>query len=259
MRAMQPQAAREASSANAAPTFQIFALGAGRALKQGVEISKSEWISQRTRELFFFLIDRAPIARNEILETFWPDKPLARAVANLYQTLYRLRRVIGGDVVVLEDQACRLTPDFQFDYDVTRFEIQARHALTLPTDSVQQLGQLALAAQLCPGEYLSDLSTDWTLFRREALNQLYVKVLRQYAAALTRVTRYSEARETLQKALTLEPFQDDLHEQMLLCLARLGRRHEVVDYYRRYRDTLQAELGLDPPSEIRALYARLID
>ncbi|HTP07292.1 MAG TPA: BTAD domain-containing putative transcriptional regulator [Anaerolineae bacterium] len=259
MRATRPQTAREAISASTPPTFQIFALGAGRVLKQGVEISKTEWISQRTRELFFFLIDRAPIARNEILEAFWPDKPLARAVANLYQTLYRLRRVMGCDVVVLEDQACRLIPDFQFDYDVAHFEAQARYALSFPADNGQQLGQLALAAQSCTGEYLADLSTDWTLSRRDAINQLYVKVLREYAAALTRVTRYTEAREVLLKALTLEPFQDDLHEQMLLCLARLGRRHEVVDYYRRYRDTLRVELGLDPPPEIRALYARLID
>jgi len=46
---------------------------------------------------------------------------------------------------------------------------------------------------------------------------------------------------------------------MLVCLAALGRRHEVVDHYRRYRGTLRAELGLDPPAELRSLYARLIE
>ncbi len=45
---------------------------------------------------------------------------------------------------------------------------------------------------------------------------------------------------------------------MLVCLARLGRRHEVVDYYRRYRETLRAELGLDPPVGVRTLYSSLI-
>jgi len=32
----------------------------------------------------------------------------------------------------------------------------------------------------------------------------------------------------------------------------------VVDHYRRYRETLRNELGLDPPNETRSLYARLI-
>ncbi len=171
------------------PVFQVFALGAGRVFKAGVEISKTEWISQRTRELFFFLLDRAPIARNEVLGTFWPEKTLARAVANLYQTLYRLRRVMGSDVVILEEQECRLAPDFYAEYDVARFEQQALLALDIPASDGQQLGQLAAVAKLCTGEYLADLSPDWALARRTILNQLQVKVLQEYAAVLMRVTR----------------------------------------------------------------------
>jgi LuxR family transcriptional regulator, maltose regulon positive regulatory protein len=246
-------------SSSTAPVFQVFALGTGRVFKGGKEISKTEWISQRTRELFFFLLDRSPVSRNEVLETFWPEKPLARAVANLYQTLYRLRRVVGCDMITLEEQECRLTPDFYFEYDVARFEKQARLALAIPATDLQQLGQLAAAAQFCIGEYLADLSPEWALARRAALNELQVKVLQEYAMALMRVTRYTEARDILVKALELEPFEDSLHEQMLVCLARLGRRHEVVDYYRRYRETLRTELGLDPPAEVRALYSRLIN
>ena len=44
-----------------------------------------------------------------------------------------------------------------------------------------------------------------------------------------------------------------------MCLAAMGRRYEVVDHYRRYREMLRSELGLDPPGEIRQLYARLIE
>ena len=48
--------------------------------------------------------------------------------------------------------------------------------------------------------------------------------------------------------------------QMIRGIARglRARRHEVVDHYRRYRETLRTELGLDPPLELRSLYARLI-
>jgi DNA-binding SARP family transcriptional activator len=53
--------------------------------------------------------------------------------------------------------------------------------------------------------------------------------------------------------------RDDLHGRMLMCLAAMGRRYEVVDHYRRYRELLRSELGLDPPNEIRQLYARLIE
>ena len=72
------------------------------------------------------------------------------------------------------------------------------------------------------------------------------------------LTRYVEARDALAKALAADSLRDELHERMLVCLAGLGRRHAVVDYYRHYRETLRTELGLDPPPEMRALYARLI-
>ena len=72
------------------------------------------------------------------------------------------------------------------------------------------------------------------------------------------LTRYHEARQALARALDVEPLRDDIHEKMLNCLAAMGRRHEVVDHYRRYRDTLRSELGIDPPTEMRALYGRLL-
>jgi two-component SAPR family response regulator len=62
----------------------------------------------------------------------------------------------------------------------------------------------------------------------------------------------------LERALTAEPLRDDFHSRMLTCLAALGHRHEVVLHYQRYRETLRAEQGLDPPAEVRQLYARLI-
>jgi DNA-binding SARP family transcriptional activator len=41
-------------------------------------------------------------------------------------------------------------------------------------------------------------------------------------------------------------------------LGRLGRRSEVVTHYQRYTNLLESELGLEPPREVRDLYARLI-
>ncbi|HLF27366.1 MAG TPA: BTAD domain-containing putative transcriptional regulator [Anaerolineae bacterium] len=241
-----------------AATLEVRALGSSRVLKQGVEVSRTQWVSQRTRELFFFLIDRMPIHRDKVLGTFWPEKPPARAVANLHQTLYRLRRAVGCEVVILKEQECRLAPDISLDYDVARFEAEAQAALKQAPNDWRRIGALAWAVERYMGDYLPDLASDWALERHQALKELYVSVLCAYADELINLTRYTEAREVLAKALTAEPLRDDLHERMLLCLSKLGRRHEVVDHYHGYRETLRTELGLDPSPEVRALYARLI-
>ena len=233
-------------------------LGPSQVFRNGQEIGRTEWGSQRSRELFFFLIDRAPASRQTVLATFFPDMPQARAVANLYQTLYRLRRATGNEVVVLDENGFRLASGLNLRSDVTQFEALARAALSFNRNDLRRLGALEAALALYTGEYLPDIPADWTGARRQALGAQCVRLLGEYADELLGMTRYADARATLARALELEPLHDDLHGRMLVCLAALGRRHEVVDHYRRYRETLRSDLGLDPPEEMRSLYARLI-
>lgn len=241
-----------------AAALDVRALGPGRILNNGTEIPRAGWETPRAREILLFMVDRAPVPRDVVLQTFWPDKPPARASANLHQTLYRLRRTLGYETVIVEDQTCRLAPDLSLNYDVARFEVKARAALALPASDLRRSGMLATAIARYTGEYLADMAVEWVLERRRMLSDLSVQILSAYADELMNLTRYSQAREVLAKAIAADHLRDDLHERMLICLARMGRRHEVVDYYRRYRETLRAELGLDPPPEMRALYAQLI-
>jgi len=233
-------------------------LGMGQVCRDGREIAKGDWHSQRPRELFFWLIDCAPVSRDRALAVFWPDMEQTRAVANMHQTLYRLRRAVGEEVVVLDASGFRLAPGLILRSDVAQFEAVARAALGFNHSDLRRLGALEAAVALYTGDYLTDISTEWAAARRHSLLQTFVRLLSEYADELMTLARFAEARANLERALALEPLRDDLHGRMLVCLAALSRRHEVVDHYRRYRDTLRTELGLDPPPDIRSLYSRLI-
>jgi len=50
----------------------------------------------------------------------------------------------------------------------------------------------------------------------------------------------------LEQGLVVDPYEDQLHEQMLTCLGKLGRRSAVIDHYVRYRERLRSEFGLEP-------------
>lgn len=246
-------------AAQAAPALEVRALGPVRILRDGEEIPTRDWKSARPRELFLYLMDHVPVGRDQVLALFWPEKPLPKAVNSLYQALYLMRRAIGFEVVVLEEQECRLAPGLVVRYDARLFEEQARTALAYRRNETRRLGALADAAALYRGEFLADLPMEWALQRQRDLAALHQRVLTEYADELLAVTRYEEARQVLARALTAEPLRDDVHSRMLLCLAAIGRRYEVVSHYQRYRETLRSELGLDPPAEVRALYARLIE
>ncbi len=239
-------------------TLEVRALGSPSVILQGVEISCTEWPAPRVIEFFFYIVDSAPVSREKLAELFWPDRSPARAGANLNHVLYRLRRTFGQEVVVLAGDEVRLSSDLSLKYDVADLVSLSQKALGIGSVGLRRLGALAAALELYRGDFLEGTYAEWALARRSSMSNLYVQLLVAYADELMKLTRYSEAREALAKALTVEPLQDDLHERMLLSLAGMGRRHEVVAHYQRYRETLRTELGLDPPPETRALYSRLL-
>jgi len=241
-----------------AARIRIKALGASRITVDGREISRADGETQLSRELLLLLVDQSPVSRENLLVIFWPDKPPARASANLRQTIYRLRRLLGYNSIQQSEAEYRIAPETGFEYDVARFEDAARVALARSPGDLRRLVALADAIALYNGDYLADLPVEWAAPRRRILSERFQSLLRAYADELINSMRYGEARLVLLRALESEPLMDELHERMLVCLAALGRRHEVVDHYRRYREALREDFGLDPPLELRTLYSRLI-
>ena len=252
------QGARELHEGVSSSVVEVNALGPARVVVDGREIPRTEWVSQRAREMFFFLVDKTSVPRDELLALFWPETPQGRALTNLYQTLYRMRRALGGEAVILRDQVCQLAENLDVRYDVAAFEEGASRALALPHQDLRRIGALEHAVDLYLGDYLAYLPVEWARQRREELSETYVHVLREYSDELVVLTRYGDARAVLSRALAVEPLRDDLHQRMMRVLASQGRIHEVVEHYQHYCESLRREMGLDPPPETRSLYGSLI-
>src|SRR5207302_7118784 len=134
-----------------------------------------------------------PLGRDEVLGTFWPELTQARAVANMHQTLFRLRRAVGQEVAVVDESGFRLAPGLIVRSDVAQFEALARAALNFSQSDLRRLGALEAAVALYTGDYLADLDADWIRARRLALGELYVQLLSHYADELLALTRYADA------------------------------------------------------------------
>jgi LuxR family maltose regulon positive regulatory protein len=239
-------------------TLAVKTLGTLDITWSGRAIPRAAWTSQKTKEVFLYLVDRSPVAREGLLAVFWPEMPAGRALANLYQTLYRIRRAVGADILLLRDQICRFAENITVAYDVSAFEKSAREALARAVTDRNRLAGLEKAAALFRGEYLKDVPVDWASQRREEINQLLLAVIREAADECLSLCRNEDARAYAAQGLEVDPFRDDLHQRMLKILAAMGRKHEVVDHYQKYVFLLRNDLGLDPPLETRALYDSLI-
>jgi two-component SAPR family response regulator len=235
--------------------LELFGLGQSSIRWGGRSITS---IKPLAKEVLFFLADHQRVERDVLVETFWPEHPPGRQIANVHMTVYSLRRVLGKEIVVLEGAVYGLNPELPVEYDVARFERASVVAERLPAGDPRRLFALTEAINSYRGTFMPDVSSGWVEERRRALEVRYLDLLTANADEALVRDQPLRAVNTLRQALEIDPLRDDVNQRYLEALGRLGRRSEIVNHYQEYVRLLSTELGLDPPESVRALYARLI-
>jgi DNA-binding SARP family transcriptional activator len=205
----------------------------------------------------------AVVSAERLVDELWGDAPPGSArsvlqvyVANLRKVLEpaRARRAAGW---VLRTRSpgylVAVGPD---DLDLGRFERlaeQGRAALAAG-DAEKAAGLLRGALELWRGPALADVAL-------EASGQAEVTRLeeRRLAAVEDRIQaelalgRHHELTGELEALVAAHPLRERLHGQLLLALYRSGRQAEALAAYRRTRQVLAEELGIDPGRPLQEL------
>jgi ATP/maltotriose-dependent transcriptional regulator MalT/DNA-binding SARP family transcriptional activator len=235
--------------------LDVRALGGARIALGGVEARAPK---PQLRELFLYLLDHGAVPRDVLGEVFWPASPPGKRNANIHMAIHSLRRWIGATVVDFDGGSYRLSPSLEVIYDVAGFRRARGVALALPRGDPRRFFALTEAVNSYTGDFLPEVVSEWAVERRRELEIQYLEVLAAYGEeALTR-DQPQRAVEHIRRGLAMDPYRDDLNAQYMEALGRLGRRSEVVTHYQRYTNLLESDLGLEPPREVRDLYARII-
>src|SRR5690606_36028644 len=81
-----------------------------------------DWDSLKALELLFYLLEhRSGVATFEVAEALWPGKTESKASSSFHTTLYRLRKVMGGELVESANRRYYLKDSFSIDYDVDTY------------------------------------------------------------------------------------------------------------------------------------------
>ena len=204
-----------------------------------------------------------PIARDVLMDTFWPDFGPDRARNNLNVALSALRKVLrngaGASVVEYVRGAYRIHSATSLQIDVDRFERAAKAADAAAGDGKPGIVQSCFHAVSC---YTDDLLTDepyavWLDSRRSALRLAYLRCLERLGAALVSEGQLVEASRWSEVAVMAEPLNDAAMLRLLSCQRAQGLTTASVASFERYRDRLRLEYDLAPPAAICAALADL--
>jgi DNA-binding SARP family transcriptional activator len=147
----------------------------------------------------------------------------------------------------------------QLDLDLfERWAHEATQALDRGDAEAAQ-DMLTRALDLWRGAPLADLT--YESFAQTAiarLDELRLTVLELRFDAQLELGRHRDALAELEALVWTHPLRERLRSQLMLALYRAGRQAEALDVYRKTRETLVSEFGIEPSNELRELERRIL-
>lgn len=251
--------------------LRVHAMGPFRLILDGQPVPLERFQRLKALTLLRFLVAHRghPVSREALMEVLWPGSEPSRAGANLRVVVHALRRGLEPDLgkgmkssfVVSDDGLVYLEPSARVWVDAEEFDRKARLGSKLSSDgrNEEALAVYRDAASLYQGDYLeNEPYSDWCLFERERLREVYLGVMRQMASILAARGDLERAIEACQSALALDRGREEVHREMMRLLWRAGRRREALRQYEACRQTLRQELGVGPARETVALHETML-
>jgi predicted ATPase/DNA-binding SARP family transcriptional activator len=210
-------------------------------------------------------------SRDTLLALLWPEDAEAAARNSLRVVLANLRQTLGesADLLLRVDRSgVQLLPESDHTLDVAAFGALLAACHTHRHEQIDTcercMARLEQAVALYRGDFLAGLvladSTafeEWALVVREQLHQQALDALTTLASSGEGRGDHGALCRYARRQLALEPWREQAHRQLMRGLAQEGDRAGALAAYERCRQVLQAELGIEPDEETRALYEQI--
>ncbi|NJC97649.1 MAG: tetratricopeptide repeat protein [Anaerolineae bacterium] len=239
------------------PQLEIVSFGEVQVRRNGRLLASSDWQTREARDLFFFLLQSPPLTKEQIALEFWPDISPARLKMRFKINIYRIRQAVGQDVILYENERYGFNRSVNYAWD--REILDRLLGDSLEADNEKKIPLLEEAQQHLNGLYLADLDAEWAVADRLRYQEKKQDLLLELAGLYLQLDRPRDCLKTAKLALDADPLLEAAHRLMIQAYATLHDPIGMTLQYRKYQQILQVELGLEPSSEINALYERLLD
>ncbi|MBD0740121.1 AfsR/SARP family transcriptional regulator [Streptomyces sp. CBMA29] len=204
------------------------------------------------------------VSAQRLTQAVWGSQRPASAVASLHNHMSRLRRQVGSEAAA----RIRTVPS-GYRVEVGEGELDTLDFLALCERGGRALrggdwpaatGLLAGALALWQADPLDGMPVGPELESGvQALKEARLLAWERRIEADLRLGRHPDLVPELQGLVRQYPLREALHGQLMLALHRTGRRAEALESFRRLRDILVADLGVEPSTELQNLHSRILD
>lgn len=223
----------------------------------GLEVRNSQgvsvhWPTRKTEELFAYLLCHPGMEFNKwhLADLLWPDMDEDRAIHNLHNTMYRLKKLLKEHEMGVEIQ--KVNEGYALDignlvYDVLEFERNHQSFSERVRDSVKKehLFSIYKGSLLERKDYL------WKASLEERFIKQYTILARSLIQQAMDAEDWDKAEQRVEQYLALYPLNEEMNLFLLQIYENRGRRDQMMKHYVRFKDAYRLEIGVEPSYEIK--------
>jgi predicted ATPase/DNA-binding SARP family transcriptional activator len=207
-----------------------------------------------------------PVSRDALIDAVWgaersgADKRLQMAIARLRKALEPQTNASGPALQTVGGGYLLLVAPGELDAEVFAEEVvEGRRALEAG-EPERAAALLAQALALWRGPALAQVAfEDFAQAEIRRLEELRWAALEARVDAELALGRHAELVGELEGLLAQQPARERIAGQLMLALYRCGRQTDALEVYRRHREHLADELGLEPAPALRALQVQILE
>ncbi|WP_433371427.1 BTAD domain-containing putative transcriptional regulator [Actinoplanes sp. CA-142083] len=192
------------------------------------------------------------VSVGELVDAVWDEDPPSTARAQLQACVSRLRRVLPGGAIVTDPAGYRL-PAGPDELDALAFD-----RLVAEARAGRDPARLRAALDLWRGEALVGIDSRPVRAAATALDDLYTATVEDWTELELAAGRDRELIGELSALVERFPLRERLRGQLIRALAGSGRTADALAEFRRAREVLRDELGIEPGRELQELHRRAL-
>ena len=216
-------------------------------------------VKQRTLLAILVLNANEVISADRLIDELWGERSPESGRSALQVRVSQLRKALGQGGAHLLTRAPGYVLSLDRDQlDLQHFERLVREAAASEPPAAAEKLREALA--LWRGPPLADLA--YEPFAQAAigrLEELRLGAIEKRLDADLALGRHGELVVELEELVAEHPLREHLRAQLMLALYRCGRQADALEVYRRTREGLSAELGLEPGRELKELESAILN
>jgi len=223
----------------------------------------SNGLAAKAQALLYYLAmtaasERMLHPRAALAPLLWSECSDAQARANLRKALQQLQQHLKPYLTVEHHQIGLRSPHL-YTVDAVAFVAAMGNPATTQANRLQQALDL-YHGDFLTGFYIRDAPDfeAWMLGERARLRELMLQGVAMLAQRYAEQEDLPQAIATARRLLSLEPWREETHRQLMLWLAQTGERSAALAQYAICCQALAEELAVEPSRATRELYEHLL-